>query len=181
MSDDINGGSSALAARMRYGSLLPAETLLGTEPWLACFDARPAAIQLSISDSLRSIRFRPPPAENRIRPSLRFGVVLLASIIASIPRLRSRLSLIDGSRSQRIPPSMAIVSNRGTGSAKKGSRSTHNEGRLYLLSLLRGRVSRRGCISFTGDVIWGIHKGEEFEKKDVYSRHRTMSEVLTDD
>lgn len=77
MSDDINGGSSALVARMRYGSLLPAETLLGTEPWLACFDARPAAIQLSISDSLRSIRFRPPPAENRIRPSLRFGVVLL--------------------------------------------------------------------------------------------------------
>lgn len=152
VSDDINGGSSALAARMRYGSLLPAETLLGTEPWLACFDARPAAIQLSISDSLRSIRFRPPPAENRIRPSLRFGVVLLASIIASTPRLRSRLSLIDGSRSQSIPPSMAMVSNRGTGSAKKGSRSTHNEGRLYLLSLLRGRVSR-GCISFTGDVI----------------------------
>lgn len=44
--DDINGGSSALAACMSYGS---APGTGGTS-LLACFDARPAAIQLLISD-----------------------------------------------------------------------------------------------------------------------------------
>lgn len=89
--DDINGDSSALAACMSYGS---AGGTGGTS-LLACFDARPAAIQLSISDfgsfdlippnPIQSLRWLDAVAVAGRWSTTRFVRGILASIIVSSP------------------------------------------------------------------------------------------------